>query len=302
MATRRKKTEEPPCSEDGDSDTRSEESKRAKKEGDSSHYEHMREQRIKENKERMQKLGLFDLSLNLKPPKKDPPEKKTKNTNHSPRRRSSRIMSLEPVNYSEKGAIKGQYKKENKENKEKDNLEIVIPEGTNPEVYTEEQEKLLGDCETTWELNVDGYDEDGDRIYDSIKGEICHQCRQKTVGEHTSCNKCELPQGQFCGDCLYTRYGENVIEANGNSKWTCPPCRDICNCMRCRREKGWRPTGNIYQKVFKLGFKSVAHYLIKTRRAEESDVGEVAEEMSENSAEATRNRRTRTRRSLDFIG
>ncbi|KAK7362693.1 hypothetical protein VNO77_04813 [Canavalia gladiata] len=262
----------------------SEGSKRAKMEADSSDYEHIRDQRIKENMERMQKLGLLDLSLKLKLPQKTPLHKKktTHHLNHSTQRRSSRIMSLDPVNYSDR------HPRPSKEEKE---IEIVIPEGTNPEDYTEEQEKLLGDCGTAWELYVDGYDEDGNRIYDPIKGEACHQCRQKTLCQHTSCNKCELPQGQFCGDCLYTRYGENVIETYHNSKWTCPPCRGICNCSRCRRGKGWMPTGNIYSKVLKLGFKSVAHYLIKTRRSElrleGSGAGNVvAEEISETCADA----------------
>lgn len=45
------------------------------------------------------------------------------------------------------------------------------------------------------------------------------------------------------------RYGENVVEANEDSSWTCPICREICNCSRCRRAKGWEPTGDIYSKV-----------------------------------------------------
>nr|KYP49818.1 Cell division cycle-associated 7-like protein [Cajanus cajan] len=306
MGIRRKKIEEeeqekePSLSHSGDdgSDSQSEGSEAEGDDDDdddgSSRYEQAREQRIKENMERMNKLGLLDLSLKLKPPKKNPPLKKKKTTpqpNLSPQRRSARIMTLAPINYSER-RVSDSLSKENKG-------EIIIPEGTNPEVYTEEQEKLLGDCETAWELYVDGYDVDGNRIYDPIKGETCHQCRQKTVGEHTQCNKCELPQGQFCGDCLYTRYGENVMEANQNANWACPPCRGICNCSRCRRGKGWMPTGNIYSKVLKLGFKSVAHYLIKTRGSgAESDV---AEEISEPSADTTLNRRsTRTRKPQDM--
>ncbi|KAL2627510.1 hypothetical protein AAZX31_07G192100 [Glycine max] len=79
-------------------------------------------------------------------------------------------MSLVLINYAERPLRESA-------SKEKDEVDIVIPEGTNPEVYTEEQDKLLGDCESTWELYVDGYDEDGNRIYDPIKGEACHQCR-----------------------------------------------------------------------------------------------------------------------------
>lgn len=34
---------------------------------------------------------------------------------------------------------------------------ISIREGSKPEIYTEEDEKLLGDCKTGWTLYVDGY-------------------------------------------------------------------------------------------------------------------------------------------------
>lgn len=56
-------------------------------------------------------------------------------------------------------------------------VEIRIEEGENPETYTEEQEKLLGDCKIPWTLFVDGYDEEGQRIYDPFEGKSCHQCR-----------------------------------------------------------------------------------------------------------------------------
>lgn len=53
---------------------------------------------------------------------------------------------------------------------------IWIPEEWKTEIYTEEDEKLLGDCETKWTLKVDGVDEDGDRLYNP-DGTPCHQCR-----------------------------------------------------------------------------------------------------------------------------
>lgn len=93
--------------------------------------------------------------------------------------------------------------------------------------------------------------------------------------------------------CL-SRYGEHVLEANQNPDWICPVCRGICNCSLCRQAKGWPPTGPLYRKVTsvtiphthiilgtieakftlptfqicKLGFKSVAHYLIQTQRSQ----------------------------------
>lgn len=235
-------------------------------------YEQTREQTIRENKERMQKLGILDLSVKLKsellPPKRSPrytPERRTpKHSTPVPSsepRRSSRLQSVTPVSYTEPRLKKGM------EDGEEHGKEL-IREGERPEIYTEEHEKMLGTCNAPWTLYVDGIGTDGKRIYDPVKGKTCHQCRQKTLGHRTHCSTCNLVQGQFCGDCLYTRYGENVLEANQNPDWICPVCRGICNCSLCRLAKGWMPTGYMYRKVEKLGYKSVAHYLIQTRRGE----------------------------------
>ncbi|ONH91421.1 hypothetical protein PRUPE_8G113300 [Prunus persica] len=208
-------------------------------------YEQFRDQRIKENKERLQKLGLLDFSLKLKPkaapPKRsqsqrDPSVQTKIHNSGSPPRRSSRLKTVAPVSYVEIRKPKGKRETSGSVN-------ICIKEGSQPEIYTEEHEKLLGDCMTSWTMGVDGYGEDRKRIYDGVKGETCHQCRQKTLGQHTHCCKCDLVQGQLCGDCIYTRYGENVIEANQNPDWVCPACRGICNCSLCRKAKGWEPTG-----------------------------------------------------------
>ncbi|KAK9140526.1 hypothetical protein Scep_010207 [Stephania cephalantha] len=206
------------------------------------YYEQCRVKRIKENMERMQELGIRDRSVKLKsdllvahnkrnhtkPPKSSssPPFPLLSS---QPPRRSSRLQNATSVNYSDKPA--------KKENTEAD-VDAMVGEGLNPEIYTEEQEKLLGSCEESWTLFVDGCGSDGKRIYDSVKGKTCHQCR----------------------------YGENVLEANKNPDWICPVCRGICNCSLCRQAKGWPPTGSLYRKISRLGFKSVAHYLIQTRR------------------------------------
>ncbi|KAL3528142.1 hypothetical protein ACH5RR_012798 [Cinchona calisaya] len=228
-------------------------------------YEEKRAQRMQENMERMKKLGILDLSKQLKSEKVSHKRKVSSTPSvpafSDPPRRSSRLKNMSGVSYFENRTPK------KGENVMK-NVEIHIEKGSNPEVYTEEDVKLLGDSKTTWTLFVDGYDQEGQRIYDPFWGKSCHQCRQKTLGNRTKCSKCKAVSGQFCGDCLYMRYGENVTEANENSDWICPVCRGICNCSRCRRIKGWAPTGSIYKKVKKLGFKSVAHYLIQTCRSE----------------------------------
>ncbi|XP_058214065.1 uncharacterized protein LOC131325685 isoform X2 [Rhododendron vialii] len=167
-------------------------------------YEQFRDQRIKENMERLQKLGILDLSRNLKPEpkkrlKKDPSQKKPSSTSSDPPRRSSRLQTVERVVYVEKRTPK-------KKARESEEIEIHIEEGSKPEIYTEEDMKLLGDSKTAWTLMVDGYGEDGERIYDPFYGKSCHQCRQKTLGHRTSCSTCTSVQGQFCGDCLYTSF------------------------------------------------------------------------------------------------
>ncbi|GAV90053.1 zf-4CXXC_R1 domain-containing protein [Cephalotus follicularis] len=234
-------------------------------------YEQIREARIKENMAKIQQLGLKDVSFKLKSlaatvprnmgkPKKfsSSPCKPTPLQSPGSLRRSSRLQNSTPVCYSEVVlAKKDEWLGEEG---------VRLEEGSKPEVYTQEHAKMLGNTERSWTLFVDGYGNDGRRIYDQINGKTCHQCRQKTLGYRTSCIKCNLVQGQFCGDCLYMRYGEHVLEAIENSNWTCPACRGICNCSICRAAKGWAPTGSLYRQISKMGFKSVAHYLIQTKR------------------------------------
>lgn len=229
-------------------------------------YEQSREERIKANLERMQKLGIFDLSQKLRsssvPPKRTPNRKPSEKCAPAPPsgpvRRSSRLQSVMPISYVEVRMAK--------KDRSLEDEGIILEEGSKPEIYTEEHEKLLGNTEKNWDLFVDGCGKDGKRIYDPVRGKTCHQCRQKTLGYRTQCCQCNMVQGQFCGDCLYMRYGEHVLEARENPNWLCPVCRGICNCSLCRQAKGWPPTGPLYKKVNKLGFKSVAHYLIQTRR------------------------------------
>ncbi|CAN7063181.1 unnamed protein product [Brassica oleracea var. botrytis] len=54
----------------------------------------------------------------------------------------------------------------------------------------------------------------------------------KTLDHRPKCSECNLVQRQFCGDCLFMRYGEHVLEAIENPNQICPVCRGICNCRR----------------------------------------------------------------------
>lgn len=81
-----------------------------------------------------------------------------------------RLKTMSPVNYSER-------REASKGGKVAKDVEICIPEGEKPELYTKEHERVLGDSKKSWSLYEDGYDEDGQRIYDPDFGKSCHQCR-----------------------------------------------------------------------------------------------------------------------------
>ncbi|KFK32710.1 hypothetical protein AALP_AA6G278600 [Arabis alpina] len=222
-------------------------------------YEQCREERIKENLQRMQNLGIYKLkseSRRVKRPYRNSNSVQKPTTPLQPSRRSSRLENSTPVIYTD--GI-------NKKRKICTRECVVIGEGP------KEHEKLLGNTERSWTCFVDGYGKDGKRIYDPFNGKTCHQCRQKTLGHRTQCSVCDMVQGQFCGDCLIRRYGEHVLEALENPNWVCPVCRGICNCSLCRNHKGLVPTGQIYRRIAKLGYKSVAHYLIETERSQTDD-------------------------------
>ncbi|CAL8468960.1 g8501 [Coccomyxa elongata] len=104
----------------------------------------------------------------------------------------------------------------------------------------------------------------GGRIYDSKTGTTCHQCRQKTVEVKAKCGTCTM---YFCPRCLLNRYGEEVDKVNQLPKWSCPKCRDICNCSNCRKKRGLEATGILANMSKAAGFTSVSDLLQKNPNA-----------------------------------
>ncbi|KAF5747421.1 hypothetical protein HS088_TW05G00142 [Tripterygium wilfordii] len=104
----------------------------------------------------------------------------------------------------------------------------------------------------------------GGRIYDSDNGKTCHQCRQKTR-DFTA--QCKNKKGQkicsinFCHKCLLNRYGEKAAHVEQLKEWSCPKCRDICNCSVCMKKRGHRPTGMLVHTAKEQGFSSVSEML-----------------------------------------
>jgi len=112
----------------------------------------------------------------------------------------------------------------------------------------------------------------GRKIYDSISGVTCHQCRQKTIDEKSRCVNenfvATAPKHHFCRYCLLNRYGENLDDVLLDPNWVCPFCKGICNCSFCRIAKGRVPTGILSPFVRKQGFSSVSEYLLAKKKSD----------------------------------
>ncbi|KAL3700957.1 hypothetical protein R1sor_018979 [Riccia sorocarpa] len=240
-------------------------------------YEKERNRILDENRKRMQELGLSNLSQHLSPAYRTKVNMKSglqavqKNKQKKEAalqagfvpRRSARREGRKAPDYKDLFKVKEEPQEvKTRQRREVKSISVRKPD----EAYTEEHINSLGSYTEEWTLFQDGYSADGVRIYDPVQGKTCHQCRQKTMGRRTWCNSCNMLAGQFCGDCLFMRYGENVLEANANPNWACPGCRGICNCSICRMRKGWAPTGNMYRYAISEGYRSVAHYLVMTRQ------------------------------------
>ncbi|XP_052156241.1 uncharacterized protein LOC127774013 isoform X2 [Oryza glaberrima] len=111
----------------------------------------------------------------------------------------------------------------------------------------------------------------GGRIYDPENGKTCHQCRQKTMDFAASCHKIKKNNKQctiqYCRKCLFNRYGQEAEKVANDGTWTCPKCKDICNCSFCMKKKGLPPTGILAHAAKASGCASVHHLLKKGKEA-----------------------------------
>lgn len=108
----------------------------------------------------------------------------------------------------------------------------------------------------------------GSRIYDSENGRTCHQCRQKTCDKSAHCKavwKGKPCTQYFCSNCLFNRYSEVVDEVRKVSGWSCPRCREECNCSICRKRLGLPPTGILVHAAKASGYLSVKDMLHGTK-------------------------------------
>ncbi|XP_042013107.1 cell division cycle-associated 7-like protein [Salvia splendens] len=104
----------------------------------------------------------------------------------------------------------------------------------------------------------------GSRIYDSVNGKTCHQCRQKTRDFSAACKNHKIIKPctiMYCHKCLLNRYGEKAEEVDGLGEWSCPKCRGICNGSVCMKKRGHQPTGILINMAKATGFSSVSEML-----------------------------------------
>lgn len=102
------------------------------------------------------------------------------------------------------------------------------------------------------------------RIYDSVNGKSCHQCRQKTRDYTAGCKTMRKDKScriHFCHKCLLNRYGEKADEVSLLEDWKCPKCRGICNCSICMKKRGCQPTGPLVHTAKATGYSSVSDML-----------------------------------------
>lgn len=152
-------------------------------------------------------LGVFGEQKPKEPsPKKIKSPAKTEPS--EPSRKSMRIRNI-PIQQAE---IEDQYKK----------LDEVSTEAFHPR------------------MNKKMMNTNGSRVYDSLNGTTCHQCRQKTMDPKSICvNSNVEPSGKhkYCRTCLKNRYHEDLDEILKNPEWLCPNCKHSCNCSHCRKKR-----------------------------------------------------------------
>ncbi|KAG9290482.1 hypothetical protein G9A89_002457 [Geosiphon pyriformis] len=222
-------------------------------------YEQEREKRIKENRALLETLGfnkfwVDEPKLKLSPKPKVKKEKLDGEYEHLPPTRRSTRVQKEIINQSP------EYEK----------LDISFyeesdssDEESNPKPIKRLHKKYY-QVKGTRTKNP-GRRYQGGRVYDSVNGTTCHQCRQKTIEDKVRCTN-RLADGELCRvmldeRCLLGRYGETLDQARDTGEWSCPKCRDVCNCSFCRIKKGLTPTGQLKDKALAKGFKSVMHFL-----------------------------------------
>ncbi|KAJ2081514.1 hypothetical protein H4R24_002287 [Coemansia sp. RSA 988] len=182
-------------------------------------YEEERERQIRENAEFLASLGIEKLVVTQKPaaPRKRVLERDGENDDYRPTRDFGIRKRAKTISY-----------------RENDYYLTATPPKKKISKSNNGSVKRRADA---------GHRVVGGRVYDSQLGKTCHQCRQKTMDQKIACSNppCTLMMDYRC---LLNRYNEDANTID-HSEWTCPKCRNICNCSFCMKKRGKRPTGQL---------------------------------------------------------
>ncbi|KAJ3062422.1 hypothetical protein HDU98_001719, partial [Podochytrium sp. JEL0797] len=251
-----------------------------------SEYEIERLRRLEENKKQLMALGIF--KEEEKAPKEKPPRTRkqpvAKPVSNEPRRQSGRL-SGKPEEFkglkffddrdvqNDDTIINLGGKSDGSDDENGHEVELEFDENGKPIVIL--PMSSLGKKTNTVDAKHRKY-ERGGRIYDSVNGTSCHQCRQKTLDPKVKCTNiiiyrdrdgtevkapCTLMMDNLC---LEGRYGESVDVEREKGNWVCPKCRGICNCSFCMAKRGKLPTGQLKYTALEQGYKCVSDMLSAT--------------------------------------
>ncbi|KAJ3080971.1 hypothetical protein HDU99_006918 [Rhizoclosmatium hyalinum] len=256
-----------------------------------SEYEIERIRRLEENKKQLQALGIYrDANEETAPKpraKAAPKPKKPKLTDDNlPRRQSGRLQGkpqeFKGLKYLDKNVQNDDLIIAGVANSDESDSE---DSGHEEEVEFDENGKPIIVLPMKFAPKNTGGGQNngkhmkyerGGRIYDSVNGTSCHQCRQKTLDPKVKCtniityrapdgtetkSQCTLMMDNLC---LEGRYGESVDVERAKGTWVCPKCRGICNCSFCMAKRGKQPTGQLKNTAIQLGYKSVSDMLAAT--------------------------------------
>eukprot|EP01117_Protostelium_nocturnum_P018171 TRINITY_DN7543_c0_g1_i2.p1 TRINITY_DN7543_c0_g1~~TRINITY_DN7543_c0_g1_i2.p1 ORF type:complete len:416 (+),score=139.49 TRINITY_DN7543_c0_g1_i2:49-1296(+) len=228
-----------------------------------SEYERARRERLEANKRHLSEL-LGGESFSLKEKKTNTPksakkkEGEGKNEDFVPRR----SLRNSGVPLEEVQLVSLDDNEQNQWNSERDTSDLPSPS---------ERKKLKKKRDS---ISTNHGSMRGGRVYDSVTGVTCHQCRQKTTDPKTSCvnlnTYSSVGHHRFCGMCLKNRYGEELDEVILNEKWECPFCRKLCNCSFCRTKNGKAPTGILIHYARESGYECVSDYLLRKKKDSEA--------------------------------
>ncbi|KAF3527033.1 hypothetical protein F2Q69_00048374 [Brassica cretica] len=85
--------------------------------------------------------------------------------------------------------------------------------------------------------------EDQTQIRESSYCHQCHKKRSDVVGNCVTKRPNTTCMVKYCRSCLWNRYKEIPEDVASKEDWLCYRCGGICDCGKCLKEQGKRPTG-----------------------------------------------------------